>query len=109
MNTKLPELEDDGLITPEVGDWSEDKYRLVALYSKMFATAMKDKWDCRVYIDLFAGAGRARIRNTARIIPASPLLALSIPDQFDRHIFLRQGRSQNTGSEGADIEGVSQC
>lgn len=84
---KLPELGDDGLLTKEIGDWGEEKYRLVATYAKLFATSMKEKWDCRVYIDLFAGAGRARIRNTKRIIPASPILALDITDKFDKYIF----------------------
>ncbi|MGB9181331.1 MAG: three-Cys-motif partner protein TcmP, partial [Pyrinomonadaceae bacterium] len=87
---KLPELDDDGLITPEIGAWGEEKYRLVGTYAKMFATSMKGKWDCRVYIDLFAGAGRARIKNTKRIIPASPMIALDIGDKFDKYIFCDQ-------------------
>ncbi len=53
----------------------------------MFATSMKEKWECRVYIDLFAGAGRARFRGTKTIIPASPLLALGIENPFDQYIF----------------------
>jgi three-Cys-motif partner protein len=53
----------------------------------MFTTSMKVKWDCRVYIDLFAGAGRARFRGTKTIIPASPLLALGISKPFDEYIF----------------------
>lgn len=87
MTAKLPELADDGLLTPEVGGWAEDKYRLVGVYAKLFATAMKDKWDSRVYLDLFTGAGRARIKNSKRIIPASPMLALGVTDKFDRYIF----------------------
>jgi three-Cys-motif partner protein len=87
MIPKLPELKDDGLITPEVGAWAEDKYRLVGNYAAMFATSMKKKWECRVYIDIFAGAGRARIEGTKRIIPASPMLALDIEDKFDMYIF----------------------
>src|SRR5207253_4930431 len=83
--TKLPEIEDDGLFTPEIGAWGEEKYRLVSIYDKLFATSMKGKWDCRVYLDLFAGAGCARIKK--RIIPASPLLALDISDKFDKYIF----------------------
>lgn len=90
MTDKLIELTDDGLITPEIGAWGEDKYRLVSIYATMFATSMKDKWDCRVYIDLFAGAGRARIKNTKRIIPASPMLALDIKDKFDTYIFCEE-------------------
>jgi three-Cys-motif partner protein len=70
-----------------VGDWSEEKYRLVAYYAKMFATAMKRRWDCRVYIDLFAGAAHARIKDTPMIVRGSPLLAIGIPDKFDKYIF----------------------
>ncbi len=87
MTSRLPELEDDGLITPEVGDYAEEKYRLVGLYAELFAKSMKGKWGNRVYIDLFSGAGRSRIKNTSRIVPASPLLALNIKDRFDRYIF----------------------
>lgn len=86
MTDRLPTLDDDGLYTPEVGDWAEQKYRLVSSYATMFSTAMKDKWH-RVYIDLFAGAGRARIKNTQRIVPASPMLALNVPNKFDLYIF----------------------
>jgi hypothetical protein len=51
MIANLPELKDDSLITPEVGAWAEDKYRLVGNYAAMFATSMKKKWECRIYID----------------------------------------------------------
>jgi three-Cys-motif partner protein len=87
MIKELPILEDDGLITPSVGPWAEQKYRLVWNYAKTFATAMKAKWGVRVYIDLFAGSGRSRIRGTKKIIPASPLLALDIRDRFNKYIF----------------------
>jgi three-Cys-motif partner protein len=84
---EIPTLEDDGLLTPEVGDWTEDKYRLVNLYANLFTTSMRRKWEELVYIDLFAGAGRAKIRGAERIVPASPLLALSVDPRFDRQIF----------------------
>ncbi len=53
MTSRLLELEDDGLMTPEVGDYAEEKYRLIGLYAELFAKAMKGKWDSRVYIDLY--------------------------------------------------------
>lgn len=80
-------VEDDGSYIPEVGDWSEDKYRLLFTYADMFATAMKKKWNERCYIDLFAGAGYARIRGTGRIVQSSSLLALQVNNPFDRYIF----------------------
>lgn len=48
---------------------------------------MKNLWERRVYIDLFAGAGRARLENSNRIVEASPLQVLGIKDPFDRYIF----------------------
>ncbi|MFZ5770802.1 MAG: three-Cys-motif partner protein TcmP [Thermodesulfobacteriota bacterium] len=83
-------IEDDGLYTPEIGYWGVQKYKLVHGYSRLFATSMKRKWDYRVYIDLFSGAGRARIKDTNRYVVTSPLLALDIPDKFDKYIFCEQ-------------------
>jgi len=80
-------LDDDGLFTPDVGPWAEEKYKLVDLYCSMFSTSMKNKWDYRIYIDLYAGSGRSINRNTNKILPGSPLLALSVKDKFDKYIF----------------------
>ena len=87
MTVILPTFSDDGFVTPEIGAWGEEKYRLVNLYAQMFSASMKRKWECRVYIDLFAGAGRSRITGTSRIVPASPLVALMVEPQFDKYIF----------------------
>jgi len=87
---RLPRLEDDGLLTPNVGNWAEEKYRLVRNYAEIFTTSMKGKWDHRVYIDLFAGAGRSRIEDSGVIVPASPILMLELPRKFDKHIFCEQ-------------------
>lgn len=83
-------LEDDGLVTPEIGLWGQQKYRLVSQYSHLFSKSMKKKWDSIVYIDLFSGAGRSRIRRTNRIIAASPILALKNEHKFDRYIFCEE-------------------
>jgi len=84
---EIPTLEDDGLETPEVGSWAEEKYRLVKLYASVFTTSMRDKWDELVYLDLFAGCGRARLRDSGRIVPASPFLALTLEHPFSRYVF----------------------
>lgn len=81
------DIRDDGLYTPRVGAWAEDKYKLVALYDALFSTGMKDKWDLRVYIDLCAGAGYAKIKGTSRIVLSSPLIALNVQHKFDKYIF----------------------
>lgn len=79
--------DDDGLLSPEVRRWAEDKYRLVGLYDELFSTGMKNKWDQRVYVDLYAGAGYSRIQGTSTILKGSPILALSVSDSFDKYIF----------------------
>lgn len=92
MSTQPPTsyLQDDAMPTPEVGPWVEEKHEIVNRYNRQFSTGMKRKWDCRVYIDLYAGAGRSKIRGTDRILEASPLLALSVPDKFDKYIFVKK-------------------
>lgn len=86
MLDKLPHLEDDGLLTPEVRAYSERKYALISYYASMFTASMKGKWSL-VYIDLFAGSGRGRIKDSSIILPASPLLALGVKNKFDKYIF----------------------
>jgi three-Cys-motif partner protein len=86
------ELPDDGLPTPEIGTWSEEKYKLVTNYATLFTTAMRGKWDELVYLDLFAGAGRSRVKETQRILPGSPLIALDLPHCFNRYVFCEKNR-----------------
>jgi three-Cys-motif partner protein len=83
-------VSDDGLIAPEVGPWAESKYRLISLYDELFATGMKNKWDQRVYIDLYAGAGYSLIRDTVIRLKGSPILALSVAAPFDKYIFCEE-------------------
>jgi three-Cys-motif partner protein len=88
MATDDPRLfEDDGLLLPEVGDWATTKHRKFGYYCSLFAMSMKRKWECRVYIDLFASAGKCRLRESNKIVPGSPLLALSVVDPFDKYVF----------------------
>lgn len=76
---------DDGLHMPEIGAWADEKYRLVGHYMNIFTHSMHKKWKL-VYIDLFAGAGYAKVRNTNRILKTSSLIAMSLPFKFDKYI-----------------------
>jgi len=80
-------LKDDGLITPEVRAWSNQKYKLIKLYARTFSSSMRKKWDSLVYIDLFAGAGRSRIKNTHRNVLSSPMIVMENCPEFDKYIF----------------------
>ena len=84
---KIAGVEDDGLYCPEVGRWAEDKYCLMGMYATLFSTGMKKKWDERIYVDLYAGAGYSRVRGTNTILAGSPILALSVENPFDKYIF----------------------
>lgn len=91
----IPNLEDDGLETPEIGSWGIIKYKHVALYSSVFVRSMRKKWECLVYIDLFSGAGRCRLKGTNRIIPGSPLIALNLDQKFDKYIFCERDKGRH--------------
>lgn len=80
----------DGLAMPEVGSWSADKYSVLHAYEKMFTSAMQGKWDTLVYVDLFAGAGWAQLRDTKEVVLASPLLAMELEHRFDGYILCEQ-------------------
>lgn len=77
----------DGLPVTAAGGWAEDKYRHVEHYARMFARSMKGKWDCRSYLELFAGAGRVAIKGSDRIIDAASLRALAIEPPFDAYAY----------------------
>lgn len=81
---------DDDLVCPEVGSWTEEKHRLVSLYSTLFSSAMKDKWGKRIYVELYAGAGYSRIRDTSKLIVGSPLRALMVKHPFDKYVFCEE-------------------
>jgi three-Cys-motif partner protein len=83
-------VEADGLVCNDVGPWTEAKHRLVAYYASQFSGGMKEKWHKRVYIELYAGAGYGRVRDTDRIIPGSPIRALTLKVPFDKYIFCEQ-------------------
>ncbi len=84
---EIPRLTDDGLWAPSIKAHSLKKYQAISYYLKIFSTSMKDKWDNRVYIDLFSGAGRSKVEEEGTFVPGSPLLALDVDDRFDKYIF----------------------
>ena len=79
---------DDGLEMNEaVGSWSFDKYALLQMYIDMFSRSMTGKWPALCFLDLYAGAGLSRIKDTGEILKGSPLLALEAPVPFSQYIF----------------------
>lgn len=78
---------DDGLAVLESGAWTEQKYLTLFNCLEIFSTGMKKKWGKRIYLDLYAGPGCARIEGSGRLLRGSPLLALSVKSRFDKYIF----------------------
>lgn len=86
----LIEVQSDSLLTPVVRQWSLEKYKLVGSYCDIFTRGMRNKWEQLVYIDLFAGAGYAKIEETKRSYLSSSLIAMSVPIPFDKYILCEQ-------------------
>ncbi|MFT3807178.1 three-Cys-motif partner protein TcmP [Arenimonas sp.] len=67
---------DDGLRRDIVGDWAEEKHARLRRYVDItHATRRKFSRNSPAYIDLYCATGRARIRETARVVDGSPLVA----------------------------------
>lgn len=84
----IMEVQKDGLFLPKpVGPWAEKKYNLMGGYAAIFNNGIKNKFQNRIYIDLFAGAGYAPIKGRNKILKSSALISLSIPEPFTHYIF----------------------
>jgi three-Cys-motif partner protein len=72
--------EQDQLPRELVGAWVRDKHVRLKRYVDISGVAVRRKWlrdgpAGATYIDLFSGPGRVRIRDTAEVLPGSPLAA----------------------------------
>ena len=79
-------LDRDGLPSRCVGPWSRDKLFYLSRYCHIFTTGMKNKWRNRVFIDLFCGPGRCRVRHHGDFEDGSPLIALR--EAFTHYFFV---------------------
>jgi len=77
----------DGLVTRPSGSWGAEKLDYVRRYIDIFETAMKSKWPQRNYIDLFAGPGKNKTRETGEILLGSPILSLTTKYPFTNYYF----------------------
>lgn len=87
MNDEIILTNLDDFDLAEIGPWARQKYSLLYEYMVLFSTGMKNRWNKRVYIDLFSGPGKGIVKGTNNIYKTSPLLALSVKDKFDKYIF----------------------
>ncbi|MGA2667362.1 MAG: three-Cys-motif partner protein TcmP [Ignavibacteria bacterium] len=93
FNPIIP-VKNDDLFVEQVGEWAKEKYSLVGVYCDIFTKSMKSRWGNLVYIDLFAGCGYSRIKDTKTYIKSSPLIALSVPNKFTKYIFCEENNEK---------------
>lgn len=73
----------DGLALPQIGSWGKRKYHILGRYLDQFTTAMRPRWPAGLhFIDLFAGAGLAQVRESGEIVYGSPLIAATLKYPF---------------------------
>jgi three-Cys-motif partner protein len=84
----------DGLYTLSSGVWAIEKLDYLSRYIGTFETSMREKWDHRNYIDLFAGPGKNVVKGTNRIFLGSPLIALTTRYPFTGFYFVNNKRSE---------------
>jgi three-Cys-motif partner protein len=80
-------LGSDGLIARESGAWAKEKLYYLERYLDIVSVGMRKKWAGRLYyVDLFAGPGKCRIRQTNEEIDGSALVALKF--NFAKYFFV---------------------
>jgi len=81
------EESDDGLMTHEVGEHTEQKIHYLRHYMARFVVSMRKKqWRSVNYIDPFCASGKGET-SKGKIILGSPLQALSQGSSFDQYFF----------------------
>lgn len=78
----------DGLVARASGIWAQDKLFFLRRYMEIFSTGMRTRWPRLVYVDLMAGPGRCRIRDTGEEFPGSPVLALQTKTPFNEVVLI---------------------
>jgi three-Cys-motif partner protein len=93
----MPNSRDVDLSTYDsIGPWSEKKHDIISKYAAAFATITTAHGFRLVYIDGFAGAGRAQARETGQIVHGSPLRAIDVKPPFDELHFVELDRRKAT-------------
>lgn len=75
-----------------LGTWALDKLYYLKKYCDIFSTGMKNKWEHRIYIDLFSGPGICIIENTGDEQHGSPLISLGSKTPFTHYYFVDKNK-----------------
>ena len=83
-------LIDDGHYLPTIKRHSIEKIRLHNRFAGIFSEGMHKKWPQRAYIGLYAGAGAARVLDTAEVVETSALAVHRQGVPFTHHVYVEQ-------------------
>ena len=77
------------LLVRDVGPWTILKLKFLEEYLKAYVKATQSIKKADVcFMDLFAGPGRDRERETKEVVDGSPLIAMSLYPGFRRFMFV---------------------
>lgn len=78
-------MEEDGLYRPAIKRHSLEKHRRHNFYAALFSKAMHWRWKHRVYIGLYAGAGRAIVQPGGELVETSALAVMRQEFPFTKY------------------------
>ncbi len=76
----------DGLPARSSGEWIRRKHHYLDRYCAITATGMKNAFSERIFVDVMAGPGICKIKDTGEELPGSPLIALE--HEFTKFVFV---------------------
>lgn len=76
----------DGLPARASGDWIRRKHHYLDRYCGITATGMKNKFSSRVFLDVMAGPGICKLKETGEELHGSPLIAMK--HDFTKFVFI---------------------
>jgi hypothetical protein len=76
----------DGLPVRLSGEWIRRKHHFLDRYCAITAVGMKNKFRERIFLDVMAGPGMCKVRESGDELPGSPLIAIKHP--FTKFTFL---------------------
>ena len=81
-------MEEDGFYRPTIKRHSLEKIRRHNFYAALFSKALRKAWKNRVYIGLYAGAGRALVKPDNELVETSALAVFRQEVPFTKYIFV---------------------
>jgi len=64
------------------------KLNILKYYLEIVSTALKDKFENRIFLDLFSGPGLCWDRDNRKLVEGSALIALKLANPFSNYVFV---------------------